>query len=258
MFAKLGSYLQPENDRPPREGIHICHVLVLFPVDQQPWKSLAGWMRTAANPFPKGSWIACSGRLLGVLDRDLIQGPRKVDPTVRILVILADNWELIRQNSPSTNNTPTPKSSDPVGNLPTTPRSAGPGAVASRNPFSSLDRAQNPTSSPVAPETAEREATEPPSSPGAQLDSITADPDQMPTGSSSGIYHRLSTATAHPTIDLHGDDSNDASDTEELLDAQPVSSSRTPTKKRKEPSSPEPARSKRSTAGRRRGCMTSF
>ena len=128
----------------------------------------------------------------------LIQGSRKVDPTVRILVILADNWELIRQNSPSTNNTPTPKSSDPVGNLPTTPRSAGPGAVASRNPFSSLGRAQNPTSSPqnpssspVAPETAEREATEPPSSPGAQLDSITADPDQMPTGPSSGMYRRL-------------------------------------------------------------------
>ncbi|EAQ88567.1 predicted protein [Chaetomium globosum CBS 148.51] len=238
VFVKLGSYLQSENDRPPREGIHICHVLVLFPVDQQPWKSLAGWMRTAANPFPKGSWIACSGRLLGVLDRDLIQGPRKADPTVRILVILADSWELIRQNSPSTNNTPTPKSSDPVGNLPTTPRSAGPGAVASRNPFSSLGRAQNPTSSPqnpssspVAPETAEREAIEPPSSPGAQLDSITADPDQMPTD---------------------GDDSNDGSDTEELLDAQLVSSSSTPTKKRKEPSSPEPARSKRSTAGRKK------
>ena len=70
VFAKLGFYLQPENDRPPREGIHICHVLVLFRVDQQPWKSLAGWMRTAANPFPKGSWITCSGRLLGVLDRD--------------------------------------------------------------------------------------------------------------------------------------------------------------------------------------------
>ncbi|KAK4243497.1 polyketide synthase dehydratase-domain-containing protein [Corynascus novoguineensis] len=67
VFVRLGSYLQPENDRPPRKSVHICHVLVLFPVDQQPWKSLAGWMRTAANPFPNGSWIACSGRLLGIL-----------------------------------------------------------------------------------------------------------------------------------------------------------------------------------------------
>jgi hypothetical protein len=34
VFVKLGSYLQPENDRPPGKGVHICHVLVLFPVDQ--------------------------------------------------------------------------------------------------------------------------------------------------------------------------------------------------------------------------------
>ncbi|EAQ88793.1 hypothetical protein CHGG_05412 [Chaetomium globosum CBS 148.51] len=235
--------LQSENDRPPREGIHICHVLVLFFVDQQPWKSLGRVDANRRECLSQGIVDRVTVvRLLGVLNRDLIQGPRKVDPTIRILVILADNWELIRQNPPSTNNTPTPKSSDPVGNLPTTPRSAGPGALTSRNPFSSLGRAQNPTSSPqnpssapVAPETAKREATEPPSSPGARLDSITADPDQMPTGPSSD-----------------GDDSNDGSDTEELLNAQLVSGSSTPTKKRKEPSSPEPARSKRSTAGRKK------
>ena len=58
--------------------------------------------------------------------------------------------------------------------------------------------------------------------------------------------------TAHLTVDPDGDDSNDGSDTEKLLDAQLVSSSSTPTKKRKEPSSPEPARSKRSTAGRKK------
>ncbi|EAQ84386.1 predicted protein [Chaetomium globosum CBS 148.51] len=68
VFVKLASYLQPENDHPPHKGIHVCHVLLIFPVEQQPWKSLAGWMRTAVNPFPRGSWIACNGRLLGVLD----------------------------------------------------------------------------------------------------------------------------------------------------------------------------------------------
>lgn len=199
MFVKLGSYLQPENDRLPRKGIHICHVLVLFPVDQQPWKSLAGWMRTATNPFPKGSWITCSGRLLGVLDRDLIRGPRLVDSSVRILVILADNWEFIRQSSLSANNTPTPKLSNSVDNSPTTPRPVGPGGVASRNPFSSPNRARNSTSSPqmkssastVAPKSAEREATELAASPGAPVDSITADPAPILTVPSSGMYRRL-------------------------------------------------------------------
>jgi hypothetical protein len=94
-------------------------------------------MRSAANPFPRGSWVTCSGRLLGVLDRDLIQGPQLVDPTVRILVILPDNWEFVRQNTLTTRNTSIPTSSDPVSVLPTTPRPGGHGGVTSRNPFSS-------------------------------------------------------------------------------------------------------------------------
>ena len=182
VFVKLGSYLQPENDRPPRKGIHICHVLVLFPVDQQPWKSLAGWMRTAANPFPKGSWVACSGRVLGVLDRVLIRGPQLVDSSVRILVVLPDNWEFIRQNSLSTNNTPTSKSSNLVDKSPTTPRPAGPGGVASRNPFSSPSR---------APKTAERKTTALAAGPKAAVASITADPAPTFTVPSSGMYRRL-------------------------------------------------------------------
>jgi hypothetical protein len=34
VFVTLGSYLQPENDRPPRKGVHVCHVLVIFPLEQ--------------------------------------------------------------------------------------------------------------------------------------------------------------------------------------------------------------------------------
>lgn len=192
VFVKLGSYLQPENDRPPGKGVHVCHVLVLFPIDQQPWKALAGWMRTAANPFPKGSWITCSGRLLGVLDRELIQGPRMVDSTVRILVILPDSWELIRQNTLSAHRTSTPTSSGPVTGSPTTPRPAGPGGIASRNPFSSPDHARNlsprkSSASTRAPKHTEREKTEIPASPGAPLDSITAHPDLAPTVPTPGM-----------------------------------------------------------------------
>ncbi len=55
VFVKLGSYLMPEDDRPPHKGVHICHVLLLFPIEQQPWSSLLGWMYQQANPFPKGS-----------------------------------------------------------------------------------------------------------------------------------------------------------------------------------------------------------
>ena len=72
VFIKLGSYLLPESDRPPHKGVHVCPVLLLSPLEQQPWSSLLGWMRQAANPFPRGSWIVCSGRILGVLNRELI------------------------------------------------------------------------------------------------------------------------------------------------------------------------------------------
>jgi hypothetical protein len=57
VFVRLGSYLQLEDNHPPHKSAHICHVLVLFPVEQQPWRSLAGWMQTAANPFHRASWI---------------------------------------------------------------------------------------------------------------------------------------------------------------------------------------------------------
>jgi hypothetical protein len=117
---------------------------------------------------------------LGVLDRNLIQGPQLVDPTVRILVILPDNWEFVRQNALSYS---TPRSSNSYNGSPTTPRPAGRGGVASRNPFSSPSCGQRLSpqkrAAPAAP--AQKHLvhgmTEGPSSPGAPLDSITADLD---------------------------------------------------------------------------------
>ena len=193
VFVKLGSYLQPENDHPPRKGVHVCHVLIVFPVDQQPWKSLAGWMRSAANPFPRGSWIACSGRLLGVLDRELIQGPKVVDSTVRILVVLPDSWELIRQNTLYAHSTSTPKSSGPVTGSPTTPRSAGPSGITSRNPFSSPSRTRNlepqkkTPPSPLPPKHQDHNATEPPATPEPPPNSTTVDVEPVLTISDSGM-----------------------------------------------------------------------
>lgn len=138
VFVKLGSYLLPENDRPPHKGVHIYHVLLLFPLEQQPWSSLLGWMKQAANPFPKGSWIVCSGRILGVLNRDLVRGPQVVDPAVRILVILPDDWEFIRQNVLSGTNTASASPNPVNGSAAPT----GPGGVVSRNPYSSPSRKQ--------------------------------------------------------------------------------------------------------------------
>jgi len=181
VFVKLGSYLVPEDDRPPHKGVHVCHVLLLFPIEQQPWSSLLGWMRQAAHPFPKGSWIECSGRVLGVLNRELIQGPQVIDSTVRILVILPDDWEFIRQNALSTHNTSTSPSSNPVNGLPTPPQPAGPGGIVSRNPFSSPALGQKPsprkktTSPTLSSKHLDHEATEPPASPGAPLNLPTAD-----------------------------------------------------------------------------------
>ena len=91
-FVKLGTYLLPEHDRPPHKGVHVCHVLVLFPVDCQPWRLQLAWMRQSSNPFPRGSWIACTGgRVLGVLNRNLVRSPPVVDASLRVLVVLADD-----------------------------------------------------------------------------------------------------------------------------------------------------------------------
>src|SRR5438309_11439201 len=100
-------------------------------------------MRQAVNPFPKGSWIVCSGRVLGILNRELIQGPQIVDSTVQILAILPNNRELIRQNALSTYSTAMLTSSNLVYESPTPSRSASPGGVASRNPFLSPTQSQN-------------------------------------------------------------------------------------------------------------------
>ncbi|KAH7202763.1 hypothetical protein BKA60DRAFT_600626 [Fusarium oxysporum] len=221
VFIKLGSYLVLENDRPPHKGVHVCHVLLLFPVEQQPWHSLLGWMRQAVNPFPKGSWIVCSGRVLGVLNRDLIQGPQVVDSTVRILVILPDDWEFVRQSTLSAHNTYMPTSSNPVNESPTPPRPAGPGGVASRNPILS-----------------DCEATKPPACPREKHTPLT------PT-----------TIDVNPVLPIPSSDSDcteDGSDTKQMLDDQLDPTSPTPTRKRKQQSTPEPIRSKRTTARKRR------
>ncbi|KAK0710683.1 hypothetical protein B0H67DRAFT_635304 [Lasiosphaeris hirsuta] len=189
VFIKLGSYLLPESDRPPRKGVHVCHVLLLFPLE--------------------GSWIVCSGRILGVLNRELIQGPAL-----------------------SGHNAPIP--SNPVPESPTQPRPAGPGGIASRNPFSSPSRGQK-----GAPPTkhSHRKVTESPVSSGGEQTSrdLTTTGVELMTVPSSG-----SDVTEH------------GSDIEQLLDDQLTSTSATPTRKRKGPGSPGSGRSKRTTAGKRR------
>ncbi|KAH8659483.1 hypothetical protein BGZ61DRAFT_370535 [Ilyonectria robusta] len=242
VFIKLGSYLMPESDRPPHKGVHVCHVLLLFPVERQPWSSLLGWMRQAANPFPKGSWIVCSGRILGVLNRELIQGPQLIDSTVRILVILPDDWEFVRQSALSTHNTSMPTSSNPVNEPPTPPRPAGPGGVTSRNPFSSPIRGQKQSpqrkAASLPSKQSDREATKPPACPGEKhtpLNPTTADVDPV-----------------LPIPSSDSDRTDDGSDTEQLLDDQLAPTTPTPIRKRKKQSTPELIRSKRTRPGKRR------
>ncbi|KAH6995446.1 hypothetical protein BKA56DRAFT_694517 [Ilyonectria sp. MPI-CAGE-AT-0026] len=234
VFIKLGSYLVPENDRPPHKGVHVCHVLLLFPVEQQPWSSLLGWMRQAVNPFPKGSWIVCSGRVLGVLNRELIQGPQVVDSTVRILVILPDDWEFVRQSALSTHNTSMPISSNPVNESPTPPRPAGPGGVASRNPFSSPSHGQklSPQRKAASPTLPSKQSAKPPACPAEK-------------------HTPLNPTTTDLTGDSDSDRTDGGSDTEQLLDDQLAPTPPTPTRKKRKQSTPELIRSKRTTAGKR-------
>ncbi|KAH7110208.1 hypothetical protein B0J13DRAFT_591155 [Dactylonectria estremocensis] len=215
VFVKLGSYLMPENDHPSHKGVHVCHVLLLFPVEQQPWRSLLGWMRQAVNPFPKGS------------------RPQVVDSTVRILVILPDDWEFIRQSALSTYNTSMPISSSPVNESPTPLRPAGPGGVASRNPFSSPIRGQK--------QSPQRKAASP------TLPSKQSDCEHIPL--------TPTTIDVNPVLPISSSDSDrteGGSDTEQILDDQLDPTSPTPPRKRKQQSTPKPIRSKRTTAGKRR------
>ncbi|KAK8121489.1 hypothetical protein PG999_005609 [Apiospora kogelbergensis] len=126
-FVKLGTYLLSENDRPPHKGVQVCYVHVLFPVDRQPWSSQLAWMRQSSNPFPRGSWIACTGgRVLGVLNRNLIRSPPVIDASLQILVVLADDWEFIRQSSLSAQNASTSAPSTAASESPTRLRPAFP------------------------------------------------------------------------------------------------------------------------------------
>ncbi|KAK3374717.1 hypothetical protein B0H63DRAFT_496128 [Podospora didyma] len=228
VFVKLGSYLPPESDRPPHKGVHVYHILLLFPLEQQPWSSLLGWMRQAANPFPRRSWIVCSGRILGVLNRELIQGPQVIDSTTRILVILPDDWEFIRQGALSGHNASPPTPPHSSKESPTIPRPPGPGGVASRNPFSSPSRGQqgHPPKNATSPtldttKYSHHEAMEPARGEQTPRDTTTTDADPMRVPSSS------SDVTEHDS-DYY------------------------PTRKRKRPGSPRSGRSKRTTAGKRK------
>ncbi|KAH8743482.1 hypothetical protein F5883DRAFT_722633 [Diaporthe sp. PMI_573] len=49
VFVKLGSYIIPEGDRAPHKGVHVCHVLVLFPINKQPWSSALSWMKSSSS-----------------------------------------------------------------------------------------------------------------------------------------------------------------------------------------------------------------
>jgi hypothetical protein len=52
-FVCLGTYIVPtifENEyRSPGKGVHVFHIFMLFPLNQQPWKAMYEWMKA-----PKG------------------------------------------------------------------------------------------------------------------------------------------------------------------------------------------------------------
>lgn len=150
VFVKLGSYIIPEGDRAPHKGVHVCHVLVLFPINKQPWSSALSWMKSSSSPFPSGSWISCTGRVLGVLNRQLLQADLPADSPVRILAIVADHWEFIRQASLNSRSPTAPKqsSSSRVPQTPTKstafPSSQGSGGIISRNTFYLTKKGKEP------------------------------------------------------------------------------------------------------------------
>ncbi|EAQ85286.1 predicted protein [Chaetomium globosum CBS 148.51] len=178
------------------------------------------------NPFPRGSWIACSGRLLGVLDRNLIQGPQLVDTSVRIPVVLPDDRESIRQSSLTAHNTTPIRPST----VPTTPRSTGPRGITSWNPFSSPVGGQNSLANKEKNLAQPRkhpdhEATEPPATLEAPPNSTTthtepvltiSSPENVPPGF-FGVPAARGTVT--PVRDKGGSDATLRCRTKELLHA---------------------------------------
>jgi hypothetical protein len=160
-------------------------------VEQQPWRSLLGWMRTAAKPFPRGSWIACSGRVLGVLDRELIHGPQLVDSTVRIWSSFPTTGNSFGR-MPSLHTIP-PR---PCRRIPSTcrlrhhdqsARQASQAGTRSRPPavveVVTTEESFSPSRVPKHPD---QNAAEPPASPKAPLNSTTAGLDPVLTTPASG------------------------------------------------------------------------
>jgi hypothetical protein len=96
----------------------------------------------------------------------------------------------------------------------------------------------------------DHEATEASATLEAPPNSTTTNAEPMLTISSSGMTSfQLTNKANHKEDTGHTDDD---SDTEQLLEDQLTRANTTPTKKRKRQTSPEPIRSKRSTAGKKR------
>ncbi|KAH8757867.1 hypothetical protein F5883DRAFT_379154, partial [Diaporthe sp. PMI_573] len=66
------------------------HVLLLFPLSQQPWKSWA-----SKNPLQEREWIFGMGHIVGVLNSDLLRVKPPNYDDMPILVIISSEWQIM-------------------------------------------------------------------------------------------------------------------------------------------------------------------
>jgi hypothetical protein len=70
------------------------HVLLLFPLSQQPWKvRCQSW--ASKNPLQEREWIFGMGHIVGVLNSDLLRVKPPNYDDMPILVIIPSEWQIM-------------------------------------------------------------------------------------------------------------------------------------------------------------------
>lgn len=124
-FVQLSTFINPGNpSKPPFRGSHQFQVFVIFPIHVNPWMMRCKKMADRPNTqFQANATISCTGRVVGLLDHDMMLHPPQL-PQDYVFIVVPDSWSFQESAGRSTasmslQRTPPAKqvSSDPRSNF---------------------------------------------------------------------------------------------------------------------------------------------
>lgn len=99
-FVQLSTFINPGNpSKPPFRGSHQFQVFVIFPIHVNPW--MVRCKKMADRPstqFQAGTTISCTGRVVGLLNHDVMLHPPRL-PQDYVFSVVPDSWSF--QETPS-------------------------------------------------------------------------------------------------------------------------------------------------------------